>query len=197
METRGTTELSRADRERLLNSAVHDAVREGYQLLSSTGTAASLKLPKPPSALGANIVLTVITFGLWLIVWALMIAVMPVRREKSLYIEVLPDGEVERTTDGLFGGTTRNGQPEPQAKLIAGITPRTNLFLSADKSTLEVQRGVFKSTVERTLPVSSVSSVETGKRGAVTIHGPNGEFATTAEMSNKKAGKLVGLIRGD
>lgn len=118
-------ELPKAERERILNAEIRAFTKRGYQLQHSTGTSAEMILPKSPSTFAPSCILTILTLGLWLIVEAIKVVIQPLKKEKTLYIEVLPDGTVERATDSLLGTTTKDEIRIPKEPVDANYLKKT------------------------------------------------------------------------
>ncbi len=110
------TGLPLAERERILNAEIRRFTKKGYQLRHQTSTTAQMVLPKPPSTAGTSCLLVLLTFGLWLIVEAVRLIIQPVKKEEALFIQVLLDGTVERTTEGWLGGTVQDKRYVPKGR---------------------------------------------------------------------------------
>ena len=81
-----------------INQAVHEARMAGWSLRSIGRDQAVLYVPAaPPSMVGhaVSAVLTLLTCGLWLIPWLIIIAVDPGGSEKTLIIREI-DGKISR-----------------------------------------------------------------------------------------------------
>lgn len=96
MEDGGAAQvLDHHQRQEVLDEAIRGYARWGYQLTHHTGTAAQMVRPKQSRA-GASCFLVVITLGLWLLV-ELLLAIVGVGREKSVYLEVDAYGNLHET----------------------------------------------------------------------------------------------------
>lgn len=93
-------ELSREERARVLAAEVYTYTKHDYEVKYSTGTTAHLVWKRPKPAFAANLFLTVITLGFWLIIWIPLGLLGGLFTPKHVYIEVLPDGTVEKNTHG-------------------------------------------------------------------------------------------------
>ena len=125
------TTLSREKREQILNAEIRKLSKQGFQLQYSTGTAAQMVRPKPPSTFIASTVLVILTLGLWLAVEFLKLLIQPVRKESTVYLEVLPDGTLETTTGGFLGGTS---QDESHKVFQSTDEPQETLQPSAEEA---------------------------------------------------------------
>lgn len=173
-------ELSRDERERILNQKLHQLTREGYVLQSSTATSASLLKPKPPSAFGANLTLTCLTLGIWLIVWLPLAAIRAFaflgKKQDSVFVEVLADGTVEITTEGLLGGTAQDMShvPKPPTEYddadFVMATTRGKLYLLPDR--LELWKG---KNFQRSLPRDQATYSEGNRWESFIIRDSAGE----------------------
>lgn len=168
------TELSYAEREQILNDKIHALVKDGWQLQHSTATAASLMFPKTHRPLFANLVLTVVTFGLWIFIWVLAFLLDPVPHDRHRHIEVLADGTVEQSQGGLIGwlkGTTYDESrvpphilearapdpPEPQPEVRQSITP---VKTKSELPTQPEKEPMPDNTPVKPDPITRVSSKE-------------------------------------
>lgn len=81
-----TQTLTSDDRQELLNAAVAKEARHGWSIQSQSATQASLVKGKPTSHL-LHLILTIITLGVWLIVWILVV-IFGGQKTKVLTVDV-------------------------------------------------------------------------------------------------------------
>ena len=92
--------LSTEERERILAKEIYKLSWHSYEVEHSTGTAASLVWKRPKGGFAGNLFLTVITLGFWLIIWIPLGVLGDLVTPKRIYLEVLPDGTIEREEKG-------------------------------------------------------------------------------------------------
>jgi hypothetical protein len=85
--------LTLEQRKAILDEAVANYALWGYQLVAHSGTSA--QLVKPGRSAAPSCVLIVLTFGIWLIVEMVLIA-LGVGRQKSVLVEVDAYGQLHK-----------------------------------------------------------------------------------------------------
>lgn len=93
-------ELPREERERILSKEIYKLSWQSYEVEHSTGTAAHLVWKRPKGGFAGNLFLTVITLGFWLIIWIPLGVLGDLVTPKHIYLEVLPDGTIEKDERG-------------------------------------------------------------------------------------------------
>lgn len=198
-------DLSSAERESILNAEIRKFSKRGYQLQHSTGTAAQMVLPKPPSTFAPSCLLTIATLGVWLVVEVVKVIIQPIKKEKTLYIEVLPDGTVERTADGLLGVTMKNERHVPKASkepvdesyLKKTWASNPKLYIYNDR--LELHHPEGEREVIQTADVITASAEEGnylfGYLGDLKIEAAGGIEILVKRMHNQEAEQCEKIIK--
>lgn len=87
-----------------LDELVRRKIKQGYQIRHRTTQPPTVQMvkPKQPTAWKAHVILSILTLGLWLLVWIPWVLLTPSRREKSIYLEVDTGGRVKESKQSIF-----------------------------------------------------------------------------------------------
>ncbi len=87
-----------------LDEEIRRRVKQGFQVRNRTTNPPTVQMvkPKQPTAWKVHVVLSILTLGLWLLVWIPWVLITPSRREKSIYLEVDNGGRVKQSKQSIF-----------------------------------------------------------------------------------------------